>query len=108
MTTTKIFTAELNQSSEHLPRAARRIVVNSEFLKASKLSTGDLVALSSVETSGSRNLQVNSYYALYPSSKLSLRQKYAVGVIWPSLDIAQDCPSFLSLFVYLMFNNWTG
>jgi len=108
MTTTiasKIFTAELNESSEHLPRAARRIVVNSEFLKASKLFTGDLVALSSVETSG---LQVNSYYALYPSSKLNLRQKYAVGVIWPSLDIAQDCPSFLSLFVHLMFNNWTG
>lgn len=60
----KVFIVELNQGSEHLPRAARRIIVNSEFFKGTKFSAGDLVALSSVETSG----QVNSCYALYTLS----------------------------------------
>ena len=40
----KTFTVRLSTSSE--PRAARRVLFNSDILKAAKLSTGELVALS--------------------------------------------------------------
>ena len=49
-TTTTIFTVELNVDSDEntLPRAARRLIFNADFLKAAKLCTGDTVILSSV------------------------------------------------------------
>jgi len=39
----RTFTVRLSNSSE--PRAARRVLFNSDVLKAAKLSTGELVAL---------------------------------------------------------------
>jgi len=47
----RTFTVQLNDNSEHIPRAARRVIFNSDFLKAAKLCTGDVVALSSAENS---------------------------------------------------------
>jgi len=47
----RTFTVELNDNSEHIPRAARRVIFNHDFLKAAKLCTGDVVALSSGENS---------------------------------------------------------
>ena len=41
------FTVELNEGSENISRAARRIIFNSDFLKAAKICTGDIVILSS-------------------------------------------------------------
>ncbi|KIM36568.1 hypothetical protein M413DRAFT_449106 [Hebeloma cylindrosporum] len=66
----RTFTVQLNDNSEHIPRAARRVIFNPDFLKAAKLCTGDVVALSSEENSA--------------------KKKFAVGVVWPSLDISQD------------------
>lgn len=47
----RTFTVQLNDNSEHIPRAARRVIFNPDFLKAAKLCTGDVVALSSAENS---------------------------------------------------------
>lgn len=46
----KTFKIEVFEGAETTARAARRIVLNSEFLKASKLCTGDVVALCNAET----------------------------------------------------------
>ena len=40
------FTVELNEGSENILRAARRLIFNSDFLKAAKICTGDIVILS--------------------------------------------------------------
>ena len=40
------FTVELNEGSENISRAARRLIFNSDFLKAAKICTGDIVILS--------------------------------------------------------------
>ncbi|KAJ2933421.1 hypothetical protein H1R20_g3679, partial [Candolleomyces eurysporus] len=58
------FTAQLHEESNLQPRFARRIVVNADVLKAAKISTGDVVAISQ-ETA----------------------KNYTVGLIWPSSEI---------------------
>lgn len=50
----RTFTVQLNDNSEHIPRAARRVIFNPDFLKAAKLCTGDVVALSSGENSAKK------------------------------------------------------
>jgi hypothetical protein len=40
------FTVELNEGSEDTSRAARRLILNSDYLKAARLCTGDIVILS--------------------------------------------------------------
>ena len=45
------FTVEVNEGSENISRAARRIIFNSDFLKAAKICTGDIVILSSEDMS---------------------------------------------------------
>ncbi|KDR77600.1 hypothetical protein GALMADRAFT_245748 [Galerina marginata CBS 339.88] len=67
----KTFKVEVNEGSEYIPRAGRRLIFNADFLKAAKLCTGDVVALSSVDNSGSG-------------------KKFGVGVVWPSLDLSQE------------------
>ncbi|KAJ7505432.1 AAA family ATPase [Mycena galericulata] len=62
-------------------RAARRVVLNDEVLKATKLSTGDVVAVSS------------------PDSK-----DFAVGIAWPSSELPAQCMDkcvSLSMSLYL-------
>jgi len=54
----RTFTVELNDNSEHIPRAARRVIFNHDFLKAAKLCTGDVVALSSGENS-EKKVEIN-------------------------------------------------
>ncbi|KAJ3515828.1 hypothetical protein NLJ89_g1506 [Agrocybe chaxingu] len=66
----KTFTVKVNEGSENQPRAVRRVIFNSEFLKYAKLCTGDIVALSSGDSSASK-------------------KDFAVGVVWPSLDLPQ-------------------
>ncbi|KAF9473994.1 AAA-domain-containing protein [Pholiota conissans] len=67
----KTFKIELHEGSENIPRAARRLIFNSDFLKAAKLCTGDIVAISSGDNSDSK-------------------KEFSVGVVWPSLDLSQD------------------
>ncbi|KAF8148250.1 AAA family ATPase [Crassisporium funariophilum] len=67
----KTFTIELSEGSEIIPRAARRLIFNSDFLKAAKLCTGDIVAL----TGGDKSIS---------------NTDFAVGVVWPSLDLSQN------------------
>ncbi|KAF8187739.1 AAA family ATPase [Pholiota molesta] len=69
----KTFKIELHEGSENIPRAARRLIFNSDFLKSAKLCTGDIVALSSADNSSSDS-----------------KKEFAVGVVWPSLDLSQD------------------
>ncbi|KAL0063124.1 AAA+-type ATPase [Marasmius tenuissimus] len=63
------FTAGLHsESNEESSRAVRRVLINSDTLKVSKLTTGDVVAVS-----GTEDFKV-----------------FAVGIVWPSLEQAQD------------------
>ncbi|KAH9913006.1 AAA family ATPase [Fomitopsis serialis] len=50
-------------------RAARRITINAEVVKATKLCAGDAIAISSVDSGVTA---------------------FAVGVVWPSIDISHD------------------
>ena len=43
----KTFKIEFHEGEENTPHAARRHIVNSDFLKVSKLFTGDIVAIPS-------------------------------------------------------------
>ncbi|EGO23346.1 hypothetical protein SERLADRAFT_438665 [Serpula lacrymans var. lacrymans S7.9] len=52
-------------------RAARRVIIHSDILKTSKLYSGDVVALSEADNG-------------------KAQKDFAVGVLWPSLDISQD------------------
>ncbi|KAH8992566.1 AAA family ATPase [Lactarius hatsudake] len=64
-------------------RAVRRIFVNSDAIKMSKLYAGDVVALVPAHAAGS----------VQPGSSESHQRKsrhYAVGEIWPSLELASD------------------
>lgn len=45
------FTVELNEDSENILRAARRLIFNADYLKAAKLCTGDIVVLSNGDMS---------------------------------------------------------
>ncbi|KAG1810902.1 P-loop containing nucleoside triphosphate hydrolase protein [Suillus subaureus] len=52
-------------------RAIRRVVVHASILKASKLCSGDVVALSEADDGNTK-------------------KNFAIGTLWPSLDIPQD------------------
>ncbi|EGN94544.1 hypothetical protein SERLA73DRAFT_77916 [Serpula lacrymans var. lacrymans S7.3] len=52
-------------------RVARRVIIHSDILKTSKLNSGEVVALSEADNGKSQ-------------------KDFAVGVLWPSLDISQD------------------
>lgn len=43
----KKFVTQLTDSYESIPRAARRIIINADVVKAAKLCAGDVIALSS-------------------------------------------------------------
>ncbi|KAJ7134465.1 AAA-domain-containing protein [Mycena epipterygia] len=63
--------------SDCTARAARRVVFNAETLKAAKLSTGDVVAISARDS-----------------------KDFAVGIAWPSLELPAHCVSISgSLFL---------
>ncbi|KAG2038831.1 P-loop containing nucleoside triphosphate hydrolase protein [Suillus americanus] len=62
-------------------RAIRRVVVHASVLKASKLCSGDVVALSEADD---RNI----------------KKDFAIGTLWPSLDIPQDA-IFISSSLFL-------
>ncbi|KAF4621779.1 hypothetical protein D9613_012097 [Agrocybe pediades] len=65
----KTFKVQVTQFSEHIPRASRRVILNSDLLKSARLCTGDIIAIYSADATS---------------------KKYAVGVVWPSLELAQD------------------
>ncbi|TFK68443.1 AAA-domain-containing protein [Pluteus cervinus] len=67
--TTKNFLVQKPGSSEGTFRTARRVILNADILKASKLSTGDAVI---VANGG------------------STPKAFAVGVLWPSTELSQD------------------
>jgi len=66
--TSQTFKVEVNADSDYAPRAARRVILNSDDLKAAKLCTGDVVALSSVDNSGSTKVGFNCLH--YPCATL--------------------------------------
>lgn len=61
----KTFKIELHEGAENVPRAARRLIFNSDFLKSAKLCTGDIVALSSGDNSSSDSKKVSLMNGLY-------------------------------------------
>ncbi|KAF8073388.1 P-loop containing nucleoside triphosphate hydrolase protein [Lyophyllum atratum] len=65
------FTVESDDSSEHVPRAARRVIFNADMLKSAKLCTGDIIALSHGDNTSSR-------------------KDFAVGIVWPSHEISLE------------------
>jgi len=91
------FTVELNKGSENISRAARRLIFNADVLKAAKVCTGDVVILSN----GDMSTTVRFSYSLivflfllwgdiFALTFIIFEQgKFAVGVVWPSLDLPQ-------------------
>ncbi|KAF9490589.1 AAA family ATPase [Pleurotus eryngii] len=65
------FTVSLHEGLETVHRAARRVICNTDFLKAAKLSAGDVIAIAG-------------------GSDLTPEKVFAVGVVWPSMDLSQD------------------
>jgi len=65
------FTVDSDDDSGRITRAARRVIFNADFLKSAKLCTGDIVAFSKEDNT-------------------SIRKDFAVGIVWPSLEISQD------------------
>lgn len=59
-------------------RAIRRVVVHASILKASQLRSGDVVALSEAGDGDTK------------------KQDFAIGTLWPSLDVPQDAISISS------------
>ncbi|KAH7913370.1 P-loop containing nucleoside triphosphate hydrolase protein [Hygrophoropsis aurantiaca] len=70
--TSPILTVGLAEVKDAGSRAVRRVIVHADTLKTSKLFSGDVVALSQTD-----------------NGKES--KDYAVGVLWPSLEIPQHC-----------------
>lgn len=92
----KIFKVQVTEGAEYVPRAARRVIFNSDLLKAAKLCTGDIIAICSADSGkvGFSRLILSRFW-------LAFWQKYVVGVAWPSLDLPQD--SEFSSFTYTTF-----
>ncbi|KAF7422262.1 AAA+-type ATPase [Pleurotus ostreatus] len=67
----KTFTVSLHEGLETVHRAARRVICSTDFLKAAKLSAGDVIAIAG-------------------GSDLTPVKVFAVGVVWPSMDLSQD------------------
>ncbi|KAI8986118.1 AAA family ATPase [Trametes punicea] len=65
---TRQFIVEVSSASEPISRAARRIIINAEILKQSKVYAGDVVGLSPADS----------------------HKAFAVGVAWPSSELSQD------------------
>ncbi|OCH87928.1 AAA family ATPase [Obba rivulosa] len=65
----RTFTVRAAHGSEAVARAARRVIVNAELLKGARLCAGDVVALSAADTH---------------------TKAFAVGIVWPSLELSQD------------------
>ncbi|KAK7689982.1 hypothetical protein QCA50_006623 [Cerrena zonata] len=71
---TRSFRIEICDSDlETVTRTARRIVLNADLLKSSKVSSGDVIALSKYDPSNGHDHKV-----------------FAVGIAWPSQDISPD------------------
>jgi hypothetical protein len=66
------------------PRWARRICINADTLKTSKLVAGDLVAISGSEQS---DVEVRSCPRTLVHDLMTIKKLFAVGLLWPSLDI---------------------
>ncbi|KAH7885147.1 P-loop containing nucleoside triphosphate hydrolase protein [Phlebopus sp. FC_14] len=71
------FTVHLCKSEEGGSRAARRIVVNADRLKTLKLCSGDVVALCGADNG-------------------TTKEAFAIGVLWPSLELPQNAISVSS------------
>ncbi|KZT12250.1 AAA family ATPase [Laetiporus sulphureus 93-53] len=63
------FTAAVHDVSGSSSRAARRVVLNADLLKAAKVCAGDVLAIESVASD---------------------HKTFAVGIAWPSYEISQD------------------
>jgi AAA family ATPase len=83
----KSFVISLADQNEAEVRAVRRVVVNAEVLKALKLCSGDIVALMGTEdlTKVTASRINNSTCTKSPAL-----QTFAVGVVWPSLEISAE------------------
>ncbi|ETW82240.1 AAA ATPase [Heterobasidion irregulare TC 32-1] len=70
----KRFSVQAADPEDTEGRASRRIIVSSNALKGTKLCAGDPVVLSAAENSLSHDQ----------------KRAYAVGILWPSLDLPSD------------------
>lgn len=68
-------TVELNKDSENIWRAARRLILNTETLKAAKLCTGDVVVLSN----GDMSRTVRSLFTKFYTANLYLTAQICGG-----------------------------
>ncbi|KIJ60305.1 hypothetical protein HYDPIDRAFT_117401 [Hydnomerulius pinastri MD-312] len=70
MSVTK-FTVALYEAAEGESRAARRVIVHADSLKTLRLCSGDVVALSQADNGNAK-------------------KEFAVGVLWPSVEVSQN------------------
>lgn len=101
------FKVEVADPSSSSSRAARRVVLSVEILRACKISTGDVVRISSIN----EPLDVSSI--LPPDEHYLKVQKlnapFALGIVWPSSEISQTgiCLQFVK-FRPLIFSKLCG
>ncbi|KAI0260648.1 AAA family ATPase [Gloeopeniophorella convolvens] len=71
----RTFIARIADSDDVSERAIRRIIVNSDVVKATKLCAGDVVALVDLSASQENGKQ---------------KRPFSVGTLWPSLELDSD------------------
>ena len=53
------FVVRLADSSESIPRASRRLIINTNIVKAAKLCAGDVIALSAYDNARDRKVSLD-------------------------------------------------
>ena len=88
---TKIFVANLVDDLEASGsyHSSRRILINAEILKTARIFAGDIVAVKSLEAGVDNLVRTFLHAKIYIS--LTEPKTYAIGIAWPSADIAHDC-----------------
>ena len=77
---------DLEVSGSH--RSLRRILINAEILKSTRVFAGDVVAVKSIESDTDNSVSLVAFRNLHLFDKL---KTYAIGIAWPSVDVAHDC-----------------
>ena len=64
-------------------RTSRRVVINADVLKSARVFAGDVVAVCKADTS-------------------TQHHAFAVGIAWPSSELAQNCEFCVNLFFTIL------
>lgn len=88
------FTVSLSDIGEGESRSVKRIIVHPDSLKALKLCSGDVIALSQGDNGNAKKVRNGKGGIMLSLSwyfrKTYFSQDFAIGVLWPSIDVSQN------------------